>query len=236
MKWQTILAAIAGGVILIVPQGLPLDEPLTATTHTIYAPAGDLSAPSDASEFGLVSRLARVSGVPFGFETDETDPRPTTGATVEAHDFTASTLREALNGFVRMDPRYEWRDMAGVLVIRTPAAWARSRGALSLPVGAIDWRDVDVIEAFNRIAHLLYPDSAHPPFEGVAASPTRLLTVQLGPGTMLDLLNAIARTDGQLGWAIVYGEASGTKRFTLTIGHYGNGPSYSWPRVPPGVS
>ena len=53
---------------------------------------------------------------------------------------------------------------------------------------------------------------------------------------MLDLLNAVARADGQLGWSIVYGESSSAKRVTLTIGHYGNGPSFGWPTLPPGVS
>jgi hypothetical protein len=236
MKWQTILAAIAGAVTLIAPQGLPLDEPLSATTHTIYAPAGDLAAPSDASELGLLSRVARVGAIPFGFEADATVPRPTTGAAVEAHDLTAHTLRDALDGFVRMDPRYEWRDVAGVLVIRTRLAWTTPHGVLSLPVRNIDWRDVDAVEAFNRVALLLYPDSAHPPFEGLAISRTRLLTVHLDQGTMLDLLNAVARADGQLGWSIVYGESSSAKRVTLTIGHYGNGPSYGWPTLPPGVS
>jgi hypothetical protein len=236
MKWRIILAAIGGAVALIAPQALPLDEPLAAATQTIYAPAGDLTAPSDASELGLLSRLARVGAIPFGFEADATAPRPTTGAAVEAHDVIAHTLREGLDGFVRMDPRYEWRNVAGVLVIRTRLAWTTPGGVPSLPVGAIDWRDVDVIDAFNRIADLLYPDAPHPPFEGLAVSRTRLLTVHLGQGTMLDLLNAVARADGQLGWSIVYGEASSTKRFTLTIGHYGSGPSYSWPTLPPGVS
>ncbi|HEY2153153.1 MAG TPA: hypothetical protein VGH34_20255 [Vicinamibacterales bacterium] len=236
MRWPSFLAALAGTVAVIAPQGLPLDVPLPTATHTIYAPAGNLVAPSDASEFGLLSRLARVGAIPFGFEADAADPRPTTGAPVEAHDVAAHTLREALDGFVRIDPRYEWRDVAGVLVMRTRPAWTTSRGALSLPVRAIDWRDIDEVEAFNRVALLLYPNAGHPPFEGVAVSRARQFTVQLGQGTMLDLLNAIARADGQLGWAVVYGESSSTKRLTLTIGHYGNGPSYSWPTLPPGVS
>jgi hypothetical protein len=236
MKRILILAAIAAaaahGGTPADQERAPLDQPLTATNMVIFAPAGDLSAPSDASELGLLSRVARLAGVPFGFEADEAAPRPTTGAAVEAHDVSARTLRDALDGFVRMDSRYEWRDVRGVVVMRTHAAWSDSRNALNQPVRDVEWRDVDAIAAFNRVARLLYPDAARDPFEGMLAPRTGLFSVQLHGGTLLDVLNAAARADGQLGWAVSYGPASSATRFTLTIGHYGNGPSASWPERP----
>jgi hypothetical protein len=234
MKWMLALAAAAMAAAAPGAGGqerAPLDQPLTSTNLIIFAPAGDLTAPSDASELGLLSRVARLAGVPFGFEADESAPRPTTGAPVEVHDVSARTLREALDGFVRMDPRYQWRDVRGVVVVRTQAAWSDPRNALNQPAPDVDWQDLDTIAAFNHITRLFYPD-AREPFEGMLAARTGLFSVQVRGGTRIDVLDAAARADGQLGWAVSYGPPGSATRFTLTLGHYGNGPSVSWPMRP----
>ena len=165
MDWTRVIAVVVGMGTLQAPQALHARRAAVIEhfTQIIYAPAGDLIAPSDASALGLLSRTARVAEVPFGFEADQTSPRLTTGAAVEAHEVTAGTLRQALDGFVRMDPRYEWRDAAGVFVMRSRTAWSDPHGTLTRRVHDIDWREIDTIGAFNRIAHLLYPDAAHDP-------------------------------------------------------------------------
>src|SRR5713226_5738803 len=191
-------------------QALPLDQPLATTTHIIYAPGGLLAAPSDPGELGLLSRIARVAGVPFGFEADDADPRPATGVAVEPHEVAGGTLRAALDAFVALDPRYEWRD--------------------------VDWRNVDVIAAFNRVARLLYPASPHDAFEGMIRAHDRRFSVHVSEGTLLDVLDAAVRADGELGWAVRYGNAPSPMRFTLTLGHYGNGPTLSWHERPQAVT
>jgi hypothetical protein len=60
----------------------------------------------------------------------------------------------------------------------------------------------------------------------------RRFDVRLRQGTVLDVLNAAARADGELGWIVLYGAAGTGTRVTLTIGHYGNGPTASWPEPP----
>jgi hypothetical protein len=232
MRWFALAAA------LVVASGrqegvshAPLDQPLTATDHVIYAPAGDLATPSDASEIGLLSRIFRAAGAPFGFETDERNQRPTSGAPVEPHIFAARTLREALDSFVKLDPRYEWRDANGVIVVRARAAWMDPRDALNQPVHDIDWSELDPVAAFNHVARLLYPD-AHDPFEGLLPMGARRFDVRLRQGTVLDVLNAAARADGELGWIVLYGAGGTGPRVTLTIGHYGSGPTASWPEPP----
>jgi hypothetical protein len=214
------------------PQASPLDRGLATTTHIIYAPEGNLVAPSDASELGLLSRIARVAGVPFGFEADDVDPRPTTGMAVVPHEVPGDTLRAALDAFVTLDPRYEWRDANGVFVMRTRGAWASTRDVLDQRVRDVDWRDLDVIAAFNRVARLLYPASPHEAFEGMSPRHDRPFSVQMSDGTLLDVLDAVVRADGELGWAISYGTASNPTRFTLTIGHFGNGPTRGWHERP----
>jgi hypothetical protein len=223
---------LVGFAVYSPSQALPLDQPLATTTHIIYAPGGHLAAPSDPGELGLLSRIARVAGVPFGFEADDADPRPATGVAVEPHEVPGGTLRAALDAFVALDPRYEWRDMNGVLVMRTRGAWTNRRDVLNQPVRDVDWRDVDVIAAFNRVARLLYPASPHDAFEGMTRAHDRPFSVHVSEGTLLDVLDAAVRADGELGWAVCYGSAPGPMRFTLTLGHYGNGPTLGWPERP----
>src|SRR5262245_27946072 len=100
-----------------------LDRRLTATTHIIYAPAGELRTPTDAAESGFLARVARVAAVPFGFEADSAIPRPPSVGPVAPHEIGAATLREALDAFVRLDNRYEWRAANGMYVVRTRSAW-----------------------------------------------------------------------------------------------------------------
>jgi hypothetical protein len=216
-------------------QALPLDQPLATTTHIIYAPGGQLAAPSDPGELGLLSRIARVAGVPFGFEADDIHPRPATGMAVEPHEVRGDTLRAALDAFVTLDPRYEWRDMNGVFVVRTRVAWTSTHDVLDQPVGDVDWRDLDVIAAFNRVARLLYPVSPHDAFEGMTRTRDRPFSVRVSKGTLLDVLDAAVRADGELGWAVSYGTAPSPMRFTLTLGHYGNGPTLGWHERPQAV-
>jgi hypothetical protein len=60
----------------------------------------------------------------------------------------------------------------------------------------------------------------------------RPFSVHVSEGTLLDVLDAAVRADGELGWAVAYGAAPGKTRFTLTLGHYGNGPMLGWPERP----
>jgi hypothetical protein len=228
MRPTTVFAAIAIGV---VPLQSALDERLTTTEHFMYAAPGDLTMPSDAAETGFLSRVARVASVPFGFEADESSPRPALSRTVEAHSISAATLREALDAFVRLDPRYQWRDLQGVFVVRTVAAWKDPANALNQPVRDINWRDLTVLAAYDRIAQLLYPHGGEL-YSGFKVKGDRLFSVNVTRGTIVDVLNAAARADGELGWSVRYGGPSDSMKFELAIGHYGNGPTHRWTERP----
>ena len=230
---RTLLAlALAAGLQAAHGQGSPLDQPLSGTDFVIYAPPGPLTNPSDASELGLLSRVSKVAGVPFGFESDAAAPRPVVpGTTVEAHLVAARTLRQALDAFVAMDPRYRWKDLDGVITVRTTAAWGDSADALNGPADDIHWHDLDPATAIGRFGRLLYPDLPRDYFDGVGYSRARLFSVDVAAGTVLDLLNAAVRSDGDLGWWVDYGDGATTK-FELTIGPGGIGPTASWTKRP----
>jgi hypothetical protein len=224
-----LLCVAALGVA--VSQRSPLDERLSATDHAIFAPAAELANPSDASELGLLSRLARVAQVPFGFEADDVAPRPAGSAPVEQHFITATTLREGLDAFVRLDGRYEWRDIRGVYVVRTARAWTNPSDVLARPVHGVEWHDLSVFTAFDRIAALLYPGSG-PLYGALSPRNDRPFAVSVDRGTLLDVLVAAARADGELGWAVRYGRPEDRVKFELTIGHYGAGPTHAWTERP----
>jgi hypothetical protein len=217
---------------IALSQGLPLDQPLTTTTHVIYTPRGDLGAPSDASEMGLLSRIARTATVPFGFEADAAAPRVSSGAPVEPHYVTARTLREGLDRFVVLDPRYRWRAVHGAFVVRTSRAWDDPGDVLNRRIADVHWRGLNVVAAFNRLAHLLYPTDSDDIFDPRASNDGRLFNVDVSDGTILDVLNAAAVSDGELGWWVEYGTTSDPTRFRLTIGHYGSGPTFGWHDLP----
>jgi len=226
--FAAIVLALGGSAA----QASLVDKPLVATEHIIYAPAGPLISPSDASEKGLLSRIARVAGVPFGFESDDRAPRPSTTVPVEPHYISASTLRAALDEFVRLDPRYEWRELGGVFVVRPISAWNDPSNALNRPAADIDWHTLNVVSGFDRVAHLLYPDETSDVFAGLNGGGDRTFDVKVTGGTILDVLNAVARADGELGWSVRYGRPSDPVAFELTIGHYGIGPMHGWLKRP----
>src|SRR5436190_18799104 len=97
---KTVAALALALTVAVHADDGALERSLTATEHVIYAPAGDLTSRSEASELGLLSRIARVAAVPFGFESDPASPRPASSVPVEPHYVKASTLRDALDAFV----------------------------------------------------------------------------------------------------------------------------------------
>ena len=229
-----IAAATVGLKSGLADQPSAFDRPLQTTEHFVYAPATPGSTPSDAGDMGLLSRFARVSSVPFGFESDESTPRPSTATAVEPRSVTAATLRAALDGFVARDPRYRWKDCGGAFVVRTVTAWEDPNDALNQRVRDIHWRRLDLLSTFARIGHLLYPADPRDYFEGIRLqnSAGRPIDVDVVDGTILDVLNTTVRNDGELGWWVSYGSAAERQRFSLTLGHYGNGPSFGWAERP----
>jgi len=213
-------------------QHLDLDAPLPTSEHVIYAPAGDLSSVSDASLFGVISRLARVAVAPFGVESDRLEPRASTGLPVAPHSLAAATLREALDAICRVDPRYTWKDVNGVIVVRARDAWNDANDPLNRRVGNVRLHDLTSFTAFDAVAHLLYPGEQREYFAGLRAPTGRSIDIDVPDGTIADVLNAVTRSDGELGWWVRYGGPTDDRRFELTIGHYGIGPAAHWSPLP----
>ena len=144
------------------------------------------------SESGVFD-LANATRVPMGIEF----LNPASHFQVPDIPATGRTLREVLDAMIAVDPRYEWREMDGVIVIRPVGAWNDPRDMLFRIVEPIHLIDVTPDDAIRRIAREVgYP---HP----ITAFPGKPMSLDLPQGTVLDLANAIVRAHGELTWALV---------------------------------
>ena len=142
----------------------------------------------------LAVSLAESVGVPIGFEG-----LPATEGSSWLHEgisISGMTLRQALDVLVSLDPRYEWRDMDGVIVLRPVKAWLSSENPLFRLMPSIALTDVPAVAAIAELAAALKA-----PHNSISGLPdTRTFSVDMPRGTLLDVLNAIVRAHGQLTW------------------------------------
>ena len=114
-------------------------------------------------------------------------------------DVRGVTLRQALDAVVAKDRRYEWRDVDGVVVVRPRAAWRDREHPLLREVGPVHLRDArmpDVVDAVRRAIHIGVRDSS------ASSNGERRLSLDFAGGTLLDLLNALARAHGRVQWSL----------------------------------
>lgn len=141
------------------------------------------------------------------------------------------TVREALDRIVREDPRYEWGESDGRILVRTIGT--RGSGALDARVAQFAVTNVSFIDALAALVHAIDPlrpapaviqfgltleiggSEARPGItrpagtEPRAAGPRnadgqKLITLALGEATVLEALDAIARAHGELSWSVHY--------------------------------
>ena len=65
------------------------------------------------------------------------------------------TLRAVLEAITAADPRYEWREDDGVVVVRPVAAWADPAHLLHSEVDALKRDNIQSKDAYDLLAHML---------------------------------------------------------------------------------
>ena len=106
------------------------------------------------------------------------------------------TLQSALTTLVTLDPRFEWRNLDGVIVLRPVTAWRDPASPLYHTVNELRLEDTTVAKAIGAFTTRVgSPEHARNSFPD-----TRTFTVDVPQGTVLDLLNGIARSHGELCW------------------------------------
>jgi hypothetical protein len=153
-----------------------------------------------------IGRLALAAGVPMGFEVLASGPR--------GFKLTASgkTLNQLLGEIVALDPRYEWREIDGVIVLRPINAWS-SEGLLESRVDRVALPDVSAAEVMTYLQRLL----GHADSSAAGPGDTSRFSIELPAGaTLMDVLNATVRAHGTLAWSLS-SKADAEDEFPRTI-------------------
>ncbi|HVB38636.1 MAG TPA: hypothetical protein VND92_08865, partial [Vicinamibacterales bacterium] len=161
---------------------------------------------TDTTVPNLFLRIGRGSHVPLGMEAsiDELPPQPPVdpGAPPTFIRFGAMTVREAFDTLVKLDPRYAWRDLDGVAVLRPVKAWADPHHFLNRSIGTIEYDKTSPEEMMNRIVAWMYGEQ---PRDRLGFSQSGdYFPLEVKEGTVLMALVATAKVDGDLFWWIQY--------------------------------
>lgn len=166
-------------------------------------PAVDLALPEQVSTDAPAWRIALMGRTPMGFEGADAGQHTRLG---EFHcvDLTGASVRDALNLLVRADPRYVWRELNGVPVVRPINAWTDATNPLNQPVANLAWDNVSAEQALSRVAGLVFRRQV--PANALQQSHDgRLLSVHVELGSVIDVLNEVVRAHGDLMWSVTHG-------------------------------
>ena len=142
-----------------------------------------------------LERLARAASVPMGLQTSSRNGPLVKRVFREQVDLQGMVLRDALNLLKTLDPRFDWRDMNGVIVFRPVESWSDPQDPLLRATAAVTLKDVPIALAVQQVLLALDRVSPPPAFED-----KKRVSIQLPPATMLELLNATARAHGEFSW------------------------------------
>lgn len=143
-----------------------------------------------------VAGLAYAARLALGLEMAPPDE---TRAPVDAATLTGLTVRDALSAVIARDPRYDWREVDGVIVIRPLTAWTQPDHPLSRETGPVRLDKATLIDAINYQQSLLEPGLRYGREPDRGADVPRI-TLALPNATHLTLANAIAKSHGDVCW------------------------------------
>ena len=152
--------------------------------------------------------VSESTGVSFGVELwPPNDSNPGWGG--RSKTLTGMRLRAALDTIVNLDPRFEWREMNGVIVIRPIVAWVDSTHQLAQPFDGF-FGNTNTEEAITILAARMGPERTLPyPYRD-----SKPLLLEVPPGTVMDFVNGIARAaHGGMMWRFNRVWCCGTPRY-----------------------
>jgi hypothetical protein len=182
--------------------------------NTVISAEAEMRLPSSPENFrDTLASIAAVTGVPIGFET-VMDDEPGSRLGSFNHSLRGMTLAQALDLTVAMDTRYAWRERRGVIHVRPKEAFDDARHFLNRRVERFDLRDAIALHATFEVHRIFRPDceirhkiysnereaflADQPPAE------RRGVTVSLTNVSVLDILDAVIKTHGELHWNLMY--------------------------------
>jgi hypothetical protein len=143
-----------------------------------------------------------------------------------AHSLRGLTVRQALDQLTRIDPRYEWREVGSVAVMRPKVAWASGDNFLNRPIPDVEMKGVDAGQVLRRVMQLAQLQGTAP--TGLAEK----FDISVKGGTLLDLLNETMNARRASAWYAEY-PRNLVRLFLIDDAEFGNGPGFTAKR--PGV-
>ena len=186
--------------------------------------------------------LAQSARVPVGFEEVSQEPQEYDGnlAKVSTEDKTTLlglTIGRALDALVAVDPRYAWREQDGVLITRPVDAWRDRTHFLNEIVGPIyEGSDAPSTSLKALRSEGVAPQlvvrrcDRQPDTEGKQSRPADLSDASTS--TMLGVLNAIAKSHGQLGLLSSRPRAERSSATAASVSSLSTAGSEEWGQSP----
>jgi hypothetical protein len=170
--------------------------------------------PDSIASGTLAWRVAQAAGIPLMFEASPLDYRdPATVA--QRFDLAGHTVREALDILVAHDPRYQWDERDGVVVIRPTGLSRNPDDALNQPTAAIRGNQLRLEDVLNRVTAAIAGTGGSSTV--AAAMDSHEFALDVPGGTVLDVLVAAARAHGGVMWSVPDG-ARGPDQAGFSLG------------------
>jgi hypothetical protein len=196
-----LLFALVALGLAAAPAAAQNRVPLDARVHNFQLPRQQLPA---CGVDAILLHVAKETGVAIGMErTSECDGhiatafphayKPLNLANAEVLD--GVTVKEVLGRVAALAPDYDWAIMEGVAVFRPSSAWRDSNDALAARVPAMRFFEVPVYRILGTILQL-------PGDRG----PKKIMSIDFPGGTVLEALNALARSQPVMWHATSNGE------------------------------
>ena len=166
--------------------------------------------PTPCTVTTMAFRIAQVVEEPVGIERLPEDcPIPPLRSAEGIKDWlalTGLTAREALDRLMEVDTRYEWREIDGVIVVRPRIAWTDTNHFLHRRVSSFAVRNKHLGSTLEAVIDALgpFPWPAGERFVSTTRLADRVISVNLGATSIIEILNALVRAHGAMGWHLWY--------------------------------
>jgi hypothetical protein len=201
-------------------------------------PSIELAVPPSSTTFHAIRQVLESAGVRYGIEEapsrQDAEPIDLARKPERVIRLNGLTVGEALNTIVQHDPRYEWTEHGGRILVR--AVSVRGSSALDTRLERFSVSRVSFIGGLQAVVAAIDPSRPQPAIyrfgatfsnerNGPSIPSTRqsadeglLLTLDIANATVLDILEAIAAAHGRLSWSIQYDDAdAGFEHATIAM-------------------
>ena len=189
MRMTALTVLVLGLVIVKTDRGHAQPSPPYSGTPSELA---------DDALGGALWRIAVATQTKIGFESVEFVQVPVRLKNVPA--FPISSRDEALSAVVQANPRYEWRTLGDVVVVRPRHAWNDSANPFNRPVRNLRAENVTPYGVMLGLRDFVYTNRLDARFEGQETP----VSFEVLSGTVVDVLNRVAEASSMALWMVSY--------------------------------